>query len=92
MTKRQKLARECLRKIWQIFDSGGHSLGRSEQSLLLESAMRLLGQDSTYSNLADREYQQFLRLVKDQERKIAAADQKKRDAMLFAGTRRRAKK
>ena len=38
-----KRARTFLRIIWQIYDVGGHSMGRSEESMLLEMAMRLMG-------------------------------------------------
>lgn len=36
-------ARGLLRLLWQIHDRNGHSMGRSTESRLLETAMDLLG-------------------------------------------------
>lgn len=37
-------ARTLLSYLWQIHDSGGISMGRSHENVLLEAAMELLGQ------------------------------------------------
>lgn len=57
--KRLAMARECLRKIWQCFDTGGHSMGRSRQAVWLETAIDLLPYDGRYSDLADLKPQEF---------------------------------
>lgn len=59
------LARECLRQIWQIFDAGGHSMGRSMESFLLEAAMEFIEGDYRYSSLADKDPRAFHDLVRE---------------------------
>ena len=56
---------ECLRQIWQIHDDGGHSVGRSRESVLLETAMCLLQYDHRHSSLADNNREAFYRLAED---------------------------
>jgi hypothetical protein len=82
MTRRLQLARECLRQVWQIFDAGGHSMGRSEESFLLEAAMTLIESDHRFSSLADSEPEEFCRLVRDEIHKISQAQIKKQDRNL----------
>lgn len=60
---REKLARECLRQIWQRHSAGGISHRRSKESALLEDAMSLLGADYTYSDMADNRHDDFVELV-----------------------------
>ena len=68
MTKddRIQLARECLRQIWQIYDLGGHSMGRSAEATLLEYALELMPSDHSYSSEADNNYDEFIKRVKDE--------------------------
>ena len=79
LNNRQKLARQCLRKIWQIFDAGGHSMGRSTESMLLEAAMRMLGDDSTFSTLADNDFMAFRRLIDDELWRIGEQERRTED-------------
>lgn len=37
----------CLRHLWRCYDAGGHSMGRSMRSLILEQAMSWLRGDSS---------------------------------------------
>lgn len=79
MTKaeRTQLALECLRQIWQIYDRGGHSMGRSMESTLLEYAMELVEPDYSFSTEADNSFDVFIQRVKDE---IYKQRQKKRRA------------
>jgi hypothetical protein len=79
MTKRQRLARECLRQLWQIFDAGGISMGRSQQSVLLEAAMKLIGPDTSFSTLADHDIQAFMQLVRDEVHRVRQAENARED-------------
>jgi hypothetical protein len=38
--------RALLRQLWQLYDSGGHSMGRSVQARIVEVAMQLVGHPS----------------------------------------------
>lgn len=82
MSKRLQIARECLRQIWQKFDAGGHSIGRSEESVLLEAAMEMIDSDSSFSALADRDPRQFHALIRDELHRLRKRKQKIRDKEL----------
>jgi len=88
MTRRQRLARECLRKLWQIHDAGGISYGRSEESVLLEAAMRLLGPDESFIALSDTNTPEFMRVVNGELHKVMQEELKKDDERLFGAKRR----
>lgn len=88
--ERLAVARECLRQIWQCFDTGGHSMGRSQKSVWLETALELIPYDGRFSNLADLKPVEFDQLradaryeagkertaAYDKERGIESADEK----------------
>ena len=80
---RLQLARECLRQLWQIFDAGGHSLGRSEESMLLELALTLIESDHQFSDFADRNRLAFQRFARDEVSALIKRRTRKEDARLF---------
>jgi|JI6StandDraft_1071083.scaffolds.fasta_scaffold448013_2 hypothetical protein len=76
---RLALAYQCLRKLWQIQDAGGISCGRSAESVYVEAAINLIGRDSKYSEMADRDGQQFLQLVRDTMHDMQKAEIRQHD-------------
>lgn len=54
-----EIARECLRHLWHLFDLGGHSMGRSQESSLLEAAIALIPSSGRFSALADGDFASF---------------------------------
>lgn len=60
-----QVARECLRLVWQVFDHGGHSMGRSFESLMLETAMDLIPPDHRFSKLADTDREAFMEIARE---------------------------
>lgn len=81
-TRRLQLARECLRQIWQIFDAGGHSIGRSEEAVLLEAAMQMIESDGRFSSEADADPKKFHEIVKNEIWQMRKLQQQKRDKEL----------
>jgi hypothetical protein len=63
--QRLAIARECLRQIWQHFDAGGISMGRSQDALWLETAIDLIDYDHRYAELADRDPKAFEKIRED---------------------------
>lgn len=59
MNDRHAVASECLRQLWQMFDAGGISMGRSQQAKWLETAMDLIAYDHRYSSMADNDPHTF---------------------------------
>jgi hypothetical protein len=82
MTKRLKIARECLRQCWQHMDAGGHSLGRSIESMWLELAMSLIRSDASFSSLADGDAKAFLEIAKEEARKKTQKEMRQHDASM----------
>lgn len=62
---RLSIAAECLRQIWQSFDAGGVSMGRSREAVWLETAMDLLSYDNSFSNLADEDPRKFDEIARE---------------------------
>ena len=66
-----KLARALLRKLWQIYDASGISIGRSQESMLLELAMALMGPvDPVLGHKSDERYMAFIEECKNREYEI----------------------
>lgn len=80
---RLQLARECLRLVWQTFDAGGHSMGRSWESTLLEAAMEFIEPTSEYSKLADTDRRAFMKIVQDELRKVRMKKMADHDKEMF---------
>lgn len=66
MSRRLQLARQ----IWQLFDAGGHSMGRSRESFLLEAAMEFIISDGSFSHAADDSPREFHDLVREELWKV----------------------
>lgn len=64
--RRYAIARQCLRQLWQLYDAGGHSNGRSLESWLLESANELLGPSTHYNQFADSSRHEFSEMVREE--------------------------
>lgn len=69
--QRQQIARECLRQLWQLFDAGGVSMGRSLEADLLEVAMDLIPLSQDYCKLADSDRNAFLQIARDARHEVS---------------------
>lgn len=73
--QRQQIARECLRQLWQLFDAGGISMGRSIEADLLEAAMDLIPLSAEYSELADSDRNAFLQIARNARHEVSQEQQ-----------------
>jgi len=64
--RRLAIARECLRKIWQVFDARGISMGRNREAVWLETAMDMIPFDGRHSALADSDIEAFDELARNE--------------------------
>ena len=79
--ERLSIAYQCLRKLWQIQDAGGVSMGRNVESFYTESAMYFIGADHTHSQLTDTDDQAFHEFVRAALSSERANDRFDRDAL-----------
>lgn len=63
--QRLDIAYECLRQIWQNYDAGGVSMGRSREAVWLETAIDLIPHDGKYSVLSDQNPYEFEKVRND---------------------------
>ena len=70
-----ELARGLLRKLWQSYDTGGQSHGRSRDAALLEAAMDLMGPATGAAcRWGDRDETGMLKFAQDRARDIRRFD------------------